>query len=52
MQSKLVYLVDDDKNIRRSLQVALQTADYDVHLFHDPIMAFNATRERVLIFFY
>ncbi|MBL7669768.1 MAG: sigma-54-dependent Fis family transcriptional regulator [Bdellovibrionaceae bacterium] len=47
MQSKLVYLVDDDKSIRRSLQVALQTAGYDVHLFHDPIMAFNATRERV-----
>jgi two-component system OmpR family response regulator len=45
-QSKLVYLVDDDKNIRRSLQVSLQAAGYDVHVFQDPITAFNATKDR------
>lgn len=30
-----VLLVDDDKNIRRSLQVALQNHDFDVHLAQD-----------------
>lgn len=32
--SNLVYLVDDDKNIRKSLQLALKDSFFDIKVFH------------------
>lgn len=44
--NRTVYLVDDDKNVRRSLQVALQNIGYQVQTFHEPMAAFNAIQEK------
>ncbi len=45
MDSKnLIYIVDDDKNVRRSLQVGLENAGYAVQVFQDPITAFQAIK--------
>ena len=43
--SRLIYIVDDDKNVRRSLQIALQNNGYDVQVFHEPLSAFNTIKE-------
>lgn len=32
--SNLVYLVDDDKNIRKSLQIAFKDSPFDIKVFH------------------
>lgn len=42
--NKLIYIVDDDKNVRRSLQIALQNKGYDVQVFHEPLTAFNTIK--------
>jgi len=44
---KLIYIVDDDKNVRRSLQISLQNRDFETQVFQEPIAAFNAIKERM-----
>lgn len=44
---KLVYIVDDDKNVRRSLQIALQNKGISVQVFQEPISAFSALKEKL-----
>ncbi len=36
MNRKLVYLVDDDKNLRKALQIVLQNEGFEVKTFADP----------------
>lgn len=45
--SRLIYIVDDDKNVRRSLQVSLQNIGFTVEVFHEPIFAFGALKNKV-----
>lgn len=44
---KRVYIVDDDKNVRRSLQIALQNKGFSVQVFQEPISAFSALKEKL-----
>jgi len=46
-RNKIIYIVDDDKNVRRSLQVSLQNSGFEVQVFHEPITAFNSIKERL-----
>jgi len=40
-----ILLIDDDKNIRRSLQIALQNRGFEVHLAQDASQAFLALQK-------
>lgn len=41
MSRKLIYLVDDDKNLRKSLQIALMNDGFDVKTFAEPFAVLN-----------
>jgi two-component system nitrogen regulation response regulator NtrX len=42
----LVYIVDDDKNLRRSLQVSLQNLGYLTQIFDNPLAAFSEIKQK------
>jgi two-component system nitrogen regulation response regulator NtrX len=44
--NRQIYIVDDDKNIRRSLQVSLQNLNYATHVYENPIVAFNDLKKK------
>lgn len=46
-RSEVIYIVDDDKNVRRSLQVSLENNGFSTKMFHDPILAFKELKVKV-----
>jgi two-component system nitrogen regulation response regulator NtrX len=44
--SKLVYLVDDDKNLRRSLQIALKDVGFEIKVFHDSLSIIQEVKKK------
>lgn len=43
---KLVYLVDDDKNIRKSIQLAFKESDFDIKVFHSSLSALSEIKNK------
>ena len=44
----VILVLDDEKNIRRSIEIALEPEGYDVVAAHDPAAALRALHERIV----
>lgn len=42
---KLIYLVDDDSNLRRSLQLAVKEANFNIKVFHDSLSVLKEVKD-------